>query len=197
MPTREEKNLIEQIKQMSQQLKVEPPQTDGLDARLLQNLLDEMRAAAGQPPGTQNTQQTGSKTDGGAGAPSGEGNKGAPGPQTQSASVNPDTGISPVEAGGSVRTEENPIPTSEPGEIAPVPDAAGNALQQPKPAPSSTGYRVAPGKSITSSRGEILGEGAEIGERDLAGGEERLKELEEGGYVVSTEKTGSSDEKSK
>jgi hypothetical protein len=195
MATREEKDLSAQIKTLAQKLKLEAPPTDGLDARELTSLLDQLRAIEGTPPGTQSTQganDTGSKSDV-AGATRDDG-KGTPGPQTQSADVNPETGISPVSAGGSVRTEENPLPGSAPDEIAPLPDAAGNT--PPKPAPSSTGWRVAPGKSIASGRGELLSEGAEIGERDVAGGVERLNELRDGGYVVETDKTSSSDEKS-
>lgn len=186
MATREERNLTDQIKQLAAQLKVEPPPTDNMNAQQLGDALAQLRAleVGGLPP-----QPTGAKPDTISGESSGEQRKGVPGPQTQAAPVNAETGISPVGEGGSVRTEENPIPSSEPDEIAPVPDAAGNLPRQPKPAPSSTGYRVEQGKSITSSRGELLSEGAEIGERDLAGGQERIDELVKSGHIVKTDKS--------
>lgn len=187
MATREEKNLSDQIKQLAHQLKVDAPPTDNMNVQQLGDALAQLRAleGGGPPPAPP-------KGDSG-GESKGEPQKGVPGPQTKAALVNTETGISPMGEGGSVRTEENPIPTSTPDEIAPVPDAAGN-VPTPKPAPSSTGYRVAQGKAITSSRG-VLSEGAEIGERDLAGGDERIQELVNTGHIVKTDKAAA-DEKS-
>jgi hypothetical protein len=181
MATREEKNLTDQIHKLAQQLKLNPPPTDGLDARQLSETLDQLRTLEGQRASeSSSASETASREP----APPAEG------PKTQSAAVNQETGISPVEAEGSVRTEGlgKVLPESSPDEIAPVPDVNGGE-SAPKPAPSSTGYRVAPGKAVISGRGDMLSDGAEIGERDVSGGVERLEELANGGSVVKTDKS--------
>jgi hypothetical protein len=77
------------------------------------------------------------------------------------------------------------LPGSEPDEIAPIP---GQVAAKGKPEPSASGYRVAPGKSLTGARGDLHDAGAEISEKDVAGGAERLTELEKLGYVVKTDR---------
>lgn len=84
------------------------------------------------------------------------------------------------------RKESKAVPDSTPDEIAPVPDAAGNEPKEP--AASESGYRVAAGKSITSTKSDLLDAGSEITEKDVPGGAERLEELAKGGFVVKTAK---------
>jgi len=112
---------------------------------------------------------------------------------SSSTNTNPDPNIAPsTHPNGEQsvdRAEDKVLPDSTPDEIAPVPDAGtGDAPKQAKPAPSSTGYRVAPGKSITGGNGDALDAGAEIGEQHVVGGDKRLQELVKAGYVVKAEK---------
>jgi hypothetical protein len=87
------------------------------------------------------------------------------------------------------KAEDKTLPNSEPDEIAPIPDGS---VRKAKPAPSSTGYRVEQGKAVSSSTGDTLSDGAEIGPGHVPGGVERLEELVKSGHVVKTEKKGES-----
>jgi hypothetical protein len=81
-------------------------------------------------------------------------------------------------------------PDSNPDEIAPVPGSDRDPSRAPTPAPSSTGYRVAPGKSIAAGTGDLLDAGQEISPDHVAGGVERLEQLVKTGHVVKTAKNG-------
>lgn len=86
------------------------------------------------------------------------------------------------------KAEDKALPDSAPDEIAPIPD--GSSLRKAKPAPSSTGYRVAEGKSISAATGDLIDAGQEISVGHVPGGEQRLEELIKSGHVVRTEKKG-------
>lgn len=94
------------------------------------------------------------------------------------------------------RAEDTVLPDSKPEEIAPIPDSGTGEAKAPKPAPSSTGYRVAPGKSISSTTGDTIDAGAEIGPDHVGGDEKRLEHLVTTGHVVKTDKTSARDDKS-
>lgn len=85
-------------------------------------------------------------------------------------------------------SEDKVLIKSEPDEIAPIPDAATG--EAPKPAPSSTGYRVADGSSITAKTGELIDSGHEISPDHVDGGEKRLEELVKLQKVIKTDKSG-------
>jgi hypothetical protein len=89
------------------------------------------------------------------------------------------------------KAEDKVLPDSKPDEIAPIPGADGSVPAAPKPAPSATGYRVAPGKSVSAIRGDLLDANAEIGPADVAD----IKALVEAGYVVTTDKSGDKPER--
>lgn len=84
--------------------------------------------------------------------------------------------------------KEQVLPRSTPEEVAPVPDASGQLPSDKEPEPSESGYRVADGKSITASTGDVIDAGHEITEKHLAGGAQRLEELVKSGHVVKTAK---------
>lgn len=102
-----------------------------------------------------------------------------------------DPGLAPSthpDGGQSVDPKEDKVlPDSSPEEIAPIPNADGTLPKPAKPAPSSTGYRVAEGKSVSAVTGDQLDAGAEIGPQHV-GGQARLDDLVKGGAVVETDK---------
>lgn len=84
--------------------------------------------------------------------------------------------------------KEKALPRSSPDEVAPVPDAAGKLPSDQETEPAESGYRVAAGKSITASTGDVIDAGQEITEKHLAGGAERLEQLVKSGHVVKVQK---------